>query len=168
MKKIGNTVTVGSGGASSIDFDLTGVTGYTDLLIKLSCRTDSTGAPAVYMKLNGVTTNMSTRGLEGAGSGTPTSGTGTTPSIGVSNTGSQTASVFSSIEVYIPNYTSSSQKFISDDSVRENNATSGIDFLSAGLWTGTSAINTITLRVYGGSANLVQYSTFYLYGINNS
>mgnify|MGYP003342157445 CR=1 FL=1 len=79
-----------------------------------------------------------------------------------------TANTFSNGELYIPNYTSSSQKFISDDSVRENNATSGIDFLSAGLWTGTSAINTITLRVYGGSANLVQYSTFYLYGINNS
>jgi hypothetical protein len=159
------TVTVGSGGATSIDF--TSIpSSFTDLVLKLSCRTDSTGAPSVLMKLNGVTTNMTVKGLEGAGSGSVTSGSGTTPSVGVSTTGTHTASTFSNIEVYFPSYASSSYKTWSADSVSENNATTAYQDFTAGLWSSTSAINAISL--YPSSNNWVQYSTATLYGLNKS
>jgi hypothetical protein len=86
----------------------------------------------------------------------------------MSTTG-DTASTFSNCEIYIPNYTGSSQKSISSDIVTENNATSALAVLTAGLWLSTSAVTAIQLRPYvQGGGNFAEHSTFTLYGINNS
>jgi hypothetical protein len=77
-----------------------------------------------------------------------------------------TASTFANNEVTIPNYTSSNFKSYSVDSVTENNATQAYAIFVAGLWSNTAAITSITLGL--SSANFVQYSTAYLYGIKNS
>jgi hypothetical protein len=77
-----------------------------------------------------------------------------------------TASVFSSGEMCIPNYTGSSYKSFSTDSVQENNATLSRLVLVAGLWSDTAAVTSITLTAAAGL--FVQYSSATLYGIKNS
>ena len=76
-----------------------------------------------------------------------------------------TASTFDSIDLYIPNYTSSNNKSFSVDSVAENNsATVNQLDLIAGLWSQTAAITSITFTSYN-AANFVANSTFSLYGL---
>jgi hypothetical protein len=81
-----------------------------------------------------------------------------------SSSATATASTFGNIEYYIPNYTGSTYKSISMDSVAENNTTTAYAILEAGLWSDTSAINRINLTSEN-AANFVQHSTFHLYGI---
>jgi hypothetical protein len=155
------TVTVGSGGASSIDFTSIPAT-YTDLLINFSIR--NTGDfNTVGLLLNGVSTNQTARRVIGSGS-TVTSSTYTE----IQNTPSTaTANTFGSGYLYIPNYTSSNNKSISIDAVSENNATLAYATLEAWLWSNTSVITSIAFSgLFGGS--IAQYSTATLYGIKNS
>jgi hypothetical protein len=76
-----------------------------------------------------------------------------------------TANTFSNNEIYIPNYTGSTTKSFSIESVSEDNTTAGILAMAAGLSSNTSAINIITLTPNTG--NFAAGSTFYLYGISN-
>ncbi len=159
-----SSVTVGAGGASTIDFTSIPAT-YTDLLLKVSGRGDRSGATfdGIYIKFNGSAT-ATARYLEGNGA---SASSGTTSNFaGVIDAATATSSTFSNIEVYIPNYAGSNNKSYSSDSVHETNATTAYADLTAGLWSNTSAINQITLNANAG--NFVQYSTAYLYGIKNS
>jgi hypothetical protein len=159
------SVTVGSGGASSIDFTSIPST-YTDLLLKLSLRTAYAGVfDTGFVSINNTNTG-SYRGLYGTGSAAASE---TLASLrGLYITGATaTASTFSSHDVYLPNYTSANLKSASADSVTENNATSAIALLSAMLNGSTSTINQLTISS-GNAANLAQYSTATLYGISNS
>jgi hypothetical protein len=162
--------TVGSGGASSIDFTSIPST-YTDLVLKLSARSARTpdNRDEVFVRFNGDTgSNYSYRTIRGDGSSAISqSGSainsikrGDTPAAGA------TANTFSNHEYYIPNYAGSNQKSISMDTAMENNATESFLFLIAGLWTGTAAINRITLTPE--VSTFVQYSTAYLYGVKNA
>jgi hypothetical protein len=166
-----SSVTVGAGGASSIDFTSIPST-YTDLCLKFSARTTrpSTGSD-IYLQFNGVTTaTYSFRRLYGYGSGAA-SGSLTNDSAGGfagnADAANNTASTFGNAEVYIPNYAGSTAKSWSVDSVLENNATDAIAEIIAGLWSGTAAITSIKLQDYTGY-NFVQYSTAYLYGVKNA
>lgn len=165
-------VTVGAGGAASIDFTAIPST-YTDLVLKVSVRSDRTAAVSdgLLLKFNGSATGYSDRYLQGAGSGTPGSGVspfGTTRIYtGEMNTNGSTASTFASFDIYIPNYTAAVNKSVSSDSVMEQNATTAYATLAAGLWSNTSAITSIQLT-FTNSTNFVQYSTAYLYGVSNA
>lgn len=155
------TVTVGSGGAASIDF--TSIPGtMTDLMFVISGR--STGASANYYNLtiNGSTSTFSVRGLFGSGT---TTGSFTTPANfgGEIATSSVTANTFGNTSVYFPNYSGSSNKSYSGDGVGENNATAALMSQFAGTWATTSAITSISLVPVSGS--FVEYSTATLYGI---
>lgn len=163
------SITVGSGGASSIDFTAIPST-YTDLCIIMSARcaagtTNQTGT----MRFNSDSgNNYSARRLQGTGSAAQSaafSGTASLFAFYPAQT-STTANTFSSIQIYVPNYASSSQKSVSSESVEENNATAADAFLTSGLWTGTTAINAISLGVFSGS--FAQHTTATLYGIKNS
>ena len=156
--------TVGSGGASSITFSAIPAT-YTDLLIKISARDADTSGALTALSFNGVTTNLSSKAIRGTGSAV-NSATFASNIYIASEPGAYTASVFSSSDTYIPNYTSANYKSVSDDSTGENNATASEMKLNAGLWSATSAITSIILTP--GVSPYVQYSTFYLYGIKNS
>jgi hypothetical protein len=84
---------------------------------------------------------------------------------GMEDSGSATASTFSSSEVYIPNYATSAYKPLSAIGVTEtNSANQAFTDAAAGLWQSTSAINSITLT-QGGGTNFVTGSSFYLYGV---
>jgi len=162
------TYTVGSGGVSSINF-LNIPQNYTDLLIKFSGRGSGTSG-VMRMQFNITTAGYSNRNLYGTGSAAGSeSATGTSSFFSAVNSGninwnSTTASTFSNMEIYIPNYTSSNYKSISTDAVVENNATLGYQFMNAGVLNITAPITQIDL-LPSGSETFVQYSTAHLYGI---
>lgn len=164
------SVTVGSGGASSIDFTSIPST-YTDLVIKISARTNrSAAADSLKLTFNGSTSGFSARGLGGSGS-TPFSftnvGSASIEDSVFTTAANNTASTFSNGEIYIPNYAGSNNKSISADSVNENNASEAYTLFEAGLWSNTSAITSIKLAPLNGTL-INQYSTAVLYGIKNS
>jgi hypothetical protein len=159
--------TVGSGGASSIAFSSIPST-YTDLVLKISCRTNSSLAYVDgYVTFNGSTSSYSWRSAYGTGSATGSSNGANQASGWGVEPGTYTASTFGNAEIYIPNYAGSTYKSWSADSVNENNATGGWQFLHAGLWSNSAAITSITIGD-ANSNNFVQYSTAYLYGVNNA
>lgn len=159
-------VTVGSGGASSIDFTSIPQT-YTDLVCKISARDNAANVQNnIIFKINGVTTSQSNRYLLGVGSSVNSGND--TPIYFPSNANNSTSNTFANIEVYLPNYAlTNSNKPISVDSVTENNATSAYAQLTAGLYASNTAITSISITGNGGSTFL-QYSTATLYGIKNS
>ncbi len=138
---------------------------YTDLVVKLSLRSDRTAdTDSVNMTVNGSSTSITWLYLLG-NNGTASSATAQRF---YTNSDFNTASTFGSAEVYIPNYASANYKTFSVETVSENNATSGAQTeLLHQLWSNTSAITSITFAPQFGS-NWLQYSTFYLYGIKNS
>lgn len=151
------TTTVGAGGAASIDF--TGIPAtYTDLVLILSARSTSTTS-AARMTFNGTGTTYAARVLQADG-GTASSYTETT-FIGHIVRSDHTNNTFANMRITIPNYGSSVTKTYSIDSATENNSTTAYANLIAGSWTGTSAINQITLT----ASNFAQYTTATLYGV---
>ena len=157
------TTTVGSGDASSIDFTSIPQT-YTDILLKLSVRsTQANNANTLLIKFNGSTANFTARVIEGSGA-SASSFSQSAGNIGNAQGTSSTASVFSSLDIYIPNYAGSTYKSYSADGVTENNAATAYQTMSAGLWSQTAAITEIGIYI----TNLAQYSSASLYGIKSS
>lgn len=165
-----SSVTVGAGGASSIDFTSIPAT-YTDLLVRFSLRTAQATVDAqVRMNVNGtgVGSNFSLRGLQGSGAAASSSSSTTGWITGGTMPGtSATANTFGNMDLYIPNYAGSNYKSMSLDAVGENNATTAYSELNAILYSSTSAISSLAFTCAGGNT-FSQYSTAYLYGIKNS
>ena len=145
---------------------------FTDLLVVTSIRLDyGATSSSLGLFLNTAASDTSYRVLQGNGSATSSSNNSgqTDFYLGEVNANSSTASVFSSGQVYIPNYTGSTQKSMSSDNCSENNAATSFQNLNAGLCTKTAAVTSITIRGFGGgSGNIRQYSSASLYGIKNS
>jgi len=160
-----STVTVGSGGAASIEFTGIPATG-TDLLITFSARNTGTSDAFKYA-LNSDTTNANYnyRNLYGRGTSAPGSGSGGAGDrfMGQYNTSSTTANTFSTQSIYIPNYTSAVAKSLSTDWSWEDNAGYNFMAIAAHSWTGTSAITSISFTA--NANNFAEYSTASLYTI---
>ena len=153
--------------AASVTFDNLPTSGYTDLQIVASARTNRTSAQedSLAISFNGSTANFTVVSLYGDGATAQTSAFTTNGAIRlVAATDISTANTFGNSSLYIPNYRSSNNKSFSIDAVTENNATTAWAFLAAGLWSQTAAINSITLTPLVGTS-INQYSTFSLYGI---
>jgi hypothetical protein len=162
--------TVGSGGAATVTLSSIPAT-YTDLLVKVSARTNASGTYVddLILQFNSSTTNYSYRQLYGTGSAV---GSGTSSSLagayaGTFDSTNATANTFGNSEIYIPNYAGSNYKSVSADAVTENNATASFQNLVASLWSNTAAITSITFASLNGGS-FIQYSEFTLYGISNS
>jgi hypothetical protein len=157
--------------AASVTFANIPQTGYTDLKLVMSARSDQTGSVGqdVYVRFNGDSgANYSFRRLYGNGSAAysdAVSSSSTAGRIGRCTSNDATASTFGNTEFYIPNYTSSNQKSISGDAVDETNATGTIDQMTATIWTGTASISSMQLFPFSGGTNFIAGSTFSLYGI---
>ena len=164
-----SSVTVGAGGAASIDFTSIPAT-YTDLVVRYSCRSTSTGtALNMYMKLNTSTANFSMRVLGGNGSSAVSynySGDDGRALLWTANYDDSTSNTFGNADIYITNYAGSTNKAISTDGVMENNATDARMSMTATLWSNTAAITGVSLFPQAGT--LKQYSTAYLYGVKNA
>ena len=158
------TITVGAATASSVTFNSIPQTGYTDLVLKMSARSNyATIGDTIYMEFNSSATNFTSKYLRGSGSAADSSSLA--QYAGYADGANETANTFSNIDLYIPNYTSANYKSYSVDSVDENNATQAYQVMIAGLWSNTAAINKVTLALNGGRS-FVQYSTFSLYGVS--
>jgi len=160
------SVTVGSGGSSSIDF-IAIPQNYTDLLVKFSLRNtrSSTGPGYGQILINASTSNFSSRSIYVNEDNTIGSNSRTNNYIMFSvATDAQTANTFGSAELYIPNYSASINKSMSFEETSENNAILNVNrYLSAILWSNTAAINSITISAETNTFK--QYSTATLYGI---
>ena len=163
------SVTVGSGGSSSITFSSIPNT-YTDFKIVGSTRDDRgayANSPVTMTHINGSavsgvnTKNVNTNGSVVFSENASELWAGESTRVG------QTANTFSNWECYIPNYAGSQYKSMSIEAVTENNATEASDQIAAALWQNTAAIASFRLTPNYGTA-FQQYSTFYLYGIKNS
>ena len=167
-----SSVTVGAGGASSIDFTSIPST-YTDLVLKLSARDNRTGTnytDDVRLRFNGSSTGYSNKVLYGGGGSAGSfGGSSMDLAYGGYAVGTDgTANTFGNSEIYIPNYTGSNNKSISVDGVAESNSSTGVyAALEAGLWGNSAAITSIALTPVNGTTWL-QNSTAYLYGIKNN
>lgn len=165
-----STVTVGSGGASSINFNSIPST-YTHLSLKLSTRI-GTSRTALFVRLNGSSSGYDYKSIWGYSTAVASYGGSSASEWQIQYPGStsDTSNTFNSSDIYIPNYTSSSYKSASSDTVRENNATgseSAHQVMMAHLWQNTAAISSIAITVQTG-ANFDQYSTASLYGLTSS
>ena len=155
--------------AASVTFSSIPAT-YTDLLLKVSIRSSRANTDdGVELSFNGVAgTSYSSRRIY-AFSASPASDSLTGNAFiyaDPADAANATASTFTNSEFYIPNYTRSNNKSVSLDNVAENNTTSPLLILVAGLFSNTSVISSIKLKPNVG--NVVQYSTAYLYGISNA
>jgi len=158
------TVEVGSGGATSIEFTSIPQDG-TDLVLKLSSRGST--QVNIFVQVNGDTgANYNEVKLQGSGSSASSSSdTGDNEwNTGFQPRNTDTANTFGSMELYFSNYTSSSAKSISGDSVSENNGTAAYQHIMALSYDGTSPITSILLFNFDVSV-FEQYSSASLYKI---
>jgi len=160
------TIEVGSGGAASIEFTAIPQDGV-DLQVLVSARNTTGGTFDIRPTLfNGDTGIVYTaRMLTGDGSTATSTQEGPTDRAvmrGVVKS-TDTANTFGNGSMYISNYTSSSSKSFSIETVTENNATAAQAEIRAGIYTGTSPITTILLDCQAG--NFAEYSTASLYKI---
>jgi hypothetical protein len=163
--KIAST-TVGASPVATVTFSSIPAT-YTDLVLKVSGRSNyASGTSALLIAVNGLSSVYTARYL--LGTGAAASSGSIVQYLGELDVSTNTASTFSSHDIYLPNYsTTAASKSYSVDSASENNATTAYASLIAGaITTGASAISSITLSQSAGS--FVQYSTFTLYGISNA
>lgn len=163
------TVTVGSGGAASIDFTNIPAT-YTDLLLKCSTRQNGTAnGYRLHLRFNNSSASEYSSREFYYDNATAGNGSGSSESYiraAFVQNGAFTANAFNNVEIYIPNYLSSNYKSTSSDGVDETNAQANYLSINSGLWSNTAAINRITLSEYGGSGTIfAQHSTATLYGV---
>jgi hypothetical protein len=131
----------------------------TDLVALVSPRSDGVGSGITLTFNTGGT--YSRRRLYGTGSGVASDTAA--DELFLSNNGT-TANTFGNSIVYIPNYTGSTAKSFSVDSVTENNATAAFQMIVAGLWSETGAITSVKFTAAGG-ANFVAGTIISLYKV---
>jgi hypothetical protein len=163
------TVTVGAGGASSVDFTSIPST-YTHLQIRGIGRTTTTNTDDnIYMQFNGDTTsNYAAHYLYGDGSNALAAGVANiTALVACRITGaSSTANRFGTTVVDILDYANTNKFKITRVLTAHDQNGSGYTFLLSGLWRSTSAISSI--KLYVSPNNIAQYSQFALYGIKGA
>ena len=148
---------------------------YDHLCIKASIRSATTGN---YANVNlqfgngsldtGANYSMTNIQAFNAATPTPASGRGSGLTsiwyLYVSGDGT-TADTFGNIEIWIPNYAASAtyKPVIARTTAENASATSWGTMFTAGLWSSTSAIDTVG---FSDSVNFMAYSTFDLYGVS--
>jgi len=145
---------------------------YTDLVLKYSLRSSARTSPAseYYEDIDITFNGESARTFRGlyAINTTPASGSLTTFNIvGFSNGYASTSNTFSNGEIYIPNYTTTGVKSLSNDAIAENNSGSQFSLtIAANTITNSAAVTTITIFMpFSAGSNFVSGSMISLYGI---
>jgi hypothetical protein len=142
---------------------------YTDLVFKITARSNATNA-GIYDTgyfFDGTTfSNTQLLGTGAANTSSRTTGSQSTGGAIWTPNANSTANTFSNIDVYWPNYNSTVNKQIRISTAVETNASGGALVESALLWQSTSALTSVTL--FCGNGSFVSGSSFYLYGILNS
>jgi hypothetical protein len=134
----------------------------TDLVILFSGRR-SVDSVEVRLQFNGDTgSNYTTRRLFGGGGAAASDNSSTTylPFYAVVNSAS-TSNTFSNGQFYIPNYTGSTTKSLSADTVTENNGVEAYTQITAGLWNSTAAITSFSLFASSGNLEIGTIASLY-------
>jgi hypothetical protein len=154
-------------GATQAAIEFTSIPGtFDDLVIFASLRSNETTVETnATISFNGSGANKSARTLYGNGTSALSYTYNSEIYIWLSG-GTSTASTFGSAFYYIPNYAGSTNKSVSIDSTMEANITASTMALTAGLWSNSAAISSITITCGGGS--FVTNSSATLYGIKKS
>lgn len=145
-------------------------TTYTDLVLKVNIRHSTGFVNTMAVKINSGNT-ISYVVLYGANSSAGSfSGSTTSSDNGlISDGNSNTASTFSSGEVYLPNYNSTEYKQFLATSFGEQNGTTGWQINVVGnSIISTSPITSIQIIDAVNGYSMLSGSSFYLYGISNS
>ena len=156
------TVAVATG---TVTFDLTGISGYTDLVLVTSTKM-VTADKNLALQFNGDTgTNYSITNLYGSGSAAGSYRLATQSNMLLDNYAYINTTNFKTTITSIQNYsnTTTYKTVLS----RANSASTGVD-ATVGLWRSTAAITSITLLTQQGGSNFAVGSTFSLYGIANA
>jgi len=159
------TVTVGSGGAASIEF--TGIPqDGKDLQVLVSARNTSTSTIFRFTLNNDTASNYTPLFLRGNGSTASSSVFAplNNPFALEQTIDSYTANTFANGNLYVSNYASSVSKSISGDSVSENNATAAFQLLNTTQYSGTSPIT--SMQLFQTSGLFAEHSTASLYSIS--
>jgi hypothetical protein len=169
------TVTIGSGGTTPVTF--TSIpTYYTHLQLRCLVRSAGTSADrdSFQFIFNGDTsTNYSDHRITGDGSSVAASvrTNSTTILLPEISSNGYTSNIFTSVIVDILDYTDTNKyKTVRSLGGFDSNGIGiekGAIRLGSGAWRSTSAITSITITT-GGGRNMVQYSTFSLYGIKGA
>ena len=137
---------------------------FTDLVLMASARGGRAATiNGIIINFNSTGSGVTVRGLYGNGSSVA-SNTDAVVSGGAATGSSNTANIFGSSQIYISNYTGSTNKSFSVDSVNENNASEAWLWMNAGLWSNTDAITSIQLTSQEAT-NFQIGTTVSLYGI---
>jgi hypothetical protein len=138
---------------------------YTDLLLKLSIRGTPAAFDSVGIIFNGNQYSRSRNVLQGNGSAA-SSNRGTYRDIGAMGGTNTTSNVYSSYDIYIPNYTLSRFHQCIIEGVLENYATEGYCYLTSFVDLNNFSINSISISSSTYGTNLGPDSTMTLYGIS--
>jgi hypothetical protein len=159
--------------AASVTFSAIPST-YTDLVLRSSVRIQGDGGTNDYGRtkwqvvINGSSTHSRTT-LYGNGA-SAISERATTEGVlvpsGVTESENATTNTFASGELYLPNYTSTTNKPISSFGTSEQNGTTAFASVGAHLFQTSTGISSI--QIYSNFGNHASGSSFYLYGIKSS
>jgi hypothetical protein len=158
--------TVSMAGVNAVSFSAIS-SAFTDLQILVSPRSTRAGDSALGITFNTSGGSYANRRLYGTGASvfSDSQTAGGLAFLNIAGSGN-TSNTFSNVQIYIPNYGSSTAKSFSADAVEESNSASTYiqQAIFASSWSGTAAISTITLYDYNGS-NFDTGSIASLYGI---
>jgi len=158
MMTLVSTITVGSGGASSIEF--TGIPGTgKDLLVLFSLRDSHASVGVVQATFNNTAFGTTARAVIGNGS-TVSSINSDPLTLGQIPNSSFTANTFGSGSMHVSNYAGSTAKSLSIETVTENNATASEQRITARRNPDTNPVTIIRLDPF---SSFVQHSTASLY-----
>jgi len=167
-----------SSSAASVTFSAIPAT-YTDLVLRFTARSNASGATDTLgdIRINGVTSTLYSNTTvygDGASAASYRSSAQTyTQCFTVSGAGA-TSNTFGTVEIYFPNYTSTTQnKAFSAFSAAESNTTTANTWYwngaTAGLYRDSAnAISELNVALRASAASFVSGSSFFLYGIKNS
>ena len=163
------TVTVGSGGVSSVTF--AGIpSGYKHLQIRAiwrDNRSNSGNGSYADLRFNGDTgNNYAYHQLQGYGTGVSAAGNANYGAIEVTRVADAgtTSGVFGSTVIDILDYTNTSKNTTIRALGGYDNNGSGAIYLYSGFWNNTSAVTSLSITDSGGTL-FSQYSQFALYGV---
>jgi hypothetical protein len=156
------TETVTGSPASSVTFSLSGISGYTDLVLVCNAKV-TTGTPTIRLQFNSDTgSNYSATILYGDGSSAGSVRVSSQASI---NQGLCTTE-FGTTQIHLMNYSNATTNKTTLCNYRNIGPTYGEAGAIAGLWRNTAAITSIT--IFPASSTFATGSTFSLYGIANA
>tara|TARA_R110000803_G_scaffold106192_1_gene174322 strand:+ start:309 stop:812 length:504 start_codon:yes stop_codon:yes gene_type:complete len=157
------TISVGSGGAASIEFTSIPQDAI-DLVCLVSGRATSSSAGSIEVRLSGGSgANYYQHNLIGNGDYPEgTKGTDSAFQL-ITNPSTYTSNTFGNMSILVANYAASKATRVSIDAVSENNGTAAFCRITNGSWNNTSAVT--SLKLFKPGDNLAQHSTASLYKI---